>query len=318
MTCAGISSLIIIQENLADIGAEFAGDRANCCGNDPQMEPVEKAIAWLARHFSVMANPMGYQRGNRNQLYYLYGMERTGRLAGRRFFGPHDWYRDGAKQLISQQNRRDGYWRTGGHGEDNERIGTSFALLFLSKGKRPVAIGKYKYGEEQNWDLHPKGVHYLTRRLEEQWKQKLNWQTVASDQATVDDLLEAPVLFISGQQQLPLSPAQKENLKKYLDNGGFLFAEACQGEGCDGGEFDRAFRTLMTELFPDSELAPLDVASDLERALSLAAQFRTSIARIAGLLSNQRRLLSGKFKLLLEPGSTCDLGRCKTGATQEN
>jgi hypothetical protein len=266
MTCAGISSLIIIQENLADVGDEFDGDRANCCGNDQQMEPVEKAIAWLARHFSVRANPMGYQRGNRNQLYYLYGMERAGRLAGRRFFGAHDWYRAGVKQLISQQNRRDGNWKTSGHGENNERIATSFALLFLAKGKRPVAIGKYKYGEGQNWNLHPKGVHYLTRRLEEQWNQKLNWQTVASEKATVNDLLEAPVLFISGTDQLPFNQLQKEHLKEYLDNGGFLFAEACQGEGCDGGEFDRAFRSLMKELFPDSELAPLDVAHPIWNA----------------------------------------------------
>src|SRR2546430_498325 len=46
-------------------------------------------------------------------------------------------------------------------------------------------------------------------------------------------------------------------LKQFLENGGFLFAEACDGNGCGGTAFDRSFRSLMRELFPDSELRKL-------------------------------------------------------------
>ncbi len=260
MTCAGISSLIIIGENLAEVDNEINGEFANCCGNQEELEPVERAVEWLGRNFTVKANPTGFRQGNRNQLYYLYGMERAGRLSGRRFFGPHDWYRDGAKELIfEKQNRLSGSWiNRGGHGEDNPEVATSLALLFLSKGKRPVAIGKLKHGAGRNWDQHPKGVHYLTRRLEEEWNQKLNWQTVIAENATVDDLLEAPVLFISGRDDLDLNADQKTELRTYVENGGFIFAEACRGEGCGEGEFDRKFRELMAELFPDSELQMLD------------------------------------------------------------
>jgi hypothetical protein len=260
MTCAGISSWIIIQENLAQLENEINGDRAKCCGNDAEMKPVEKAIQWLADNYSVRSNPTGYQRGNGNQLYYLYGMERAGRLAGRRFFGPHDWYRDGAKQLISQQNRLAGSWTNSeGQGEEISDVATSLALLFLANGKRPVAVGKFKYSESEDWDPHPKGIHYLTRRLESQWKQKLNWQTVTAKNATVDDLLEAPVLFLSGTDSLKLSLEEKRNLKKYLENGGFLFAEACQGEGCGNPGFAKQFAALLAdpELFPDSQLEAL-------------------------------------------------------------
>jgi hypothetical protein len=147
---------------------------------------------------------------------------------------------------------------TSGHGEDTPNIGTALALLVLSKGKRPVAIGKYQYTRNQDWDQHPHGVHFLTRRLEAEWSQKLNWQTVSGLEGKVDDLLETPVLFVSGRQPLQLDQVQKENLKKYLENGGFLFAEACHGEGCGEGNFDRAFRELMAELFPEGELEVLD------------------------------------------------------------
>ena len=249
MTCAGISSLIIIQENLANANDNINGDRAVCCGNNEQLDRVEEAIKWLSQKFRVRANPGAGSSGS--QLYYLYGMERAGRLAGRRFFGAHDWYREGAEELLRKQNRRlAGSWRGSATGEASEEIATALALLFLSKGKRPIAIGKAAWAEDDRWNQHPKGVHYLTRRLEKEWNQRLNWQTVRTAGATTDDLLEAPVLFFSGRQALDLSAPEKKALKEYLENGGFIFAEACQGEGCGDAAFDNAFRALMAEILP--------------------------------------------------------------------
>ena len=258
MTCAGISSMLIAIENLADKDQYLKNGRIVCCRPSPETRMVEKAIDWMGRNFAVRANPMERGRGDsRNQLYFLYGMERAGRLAGQRFFGPHDWYRAGAEQLLKQQNLNDS-WNGRGLGESDPIIGTSFALLFLSKGKRPIAIGKLKFGLGNDWDRHPKGVHFLTRELEHQWNMKLNWQTILSENSTAQDLLEAPVLFLSGRDQLDLGPEQQAALKKYVEAGGFIFAEASQGDGCgDRSEFDRQFRALMQRLFPDSKLEPL-------------------------------------------------------------
>ncbi|MEM9944188.1 MAG: DUF4159 domain-containing protein, partial [Planctomycetota bacterium] len=255
MTCAGISSLIIINENLQDLGDRINGDFANCCQETEGDQLIRKGFQWLTKHYSVRRNP-GQDGGT--VLYYLYGLERAGRLAGKRFVGPNDWYRDGANQIIAWQNRVGGYWRTrNGHGESDPNIATALALLFLSKGKRPVAIGKLDY-ESADWDLHPKGVHFLTRRLEKDWNMKLNWQTVKSKDSSVDDLLQTPVLFISGKQDITLSQTEKNKLKLYIENGGFVFAEACQGDGCGlDGSFERSFRDLMAELFPDSQLEPV-------------------------------------------------------------
>jgi hypothetical protein len=143
-------------------------------------------------------------------------------------------------------------------GESSREVSTSFALLFLSKGRRPVAISQYQYGQTDHWKRHPQGVHHLTRRLEEQWKQKLNWQTIPGDVATAVDLAESPILFLSGFGPLQLQPQQIQNLKSYLENGGFLFVEACQGDGCEESTFDQKFRELMNQIFPESELEALD------------------------------------------------------------
>ncbi len=261
MTCAGISSVIIAQENLVNLDQLLADGQVACCRTDPDSEMVERGIDWLGRAFTVRTNPTSNRRGGEisTKLYFLYGMERAGRLSGRRFFGPHDWYRAGAEELISMQSRINGSWQGSASGSESDRIiATSFALLFLAKGKRPIAIGKYKIGADNDWNRHPKGVHFLTRELEDQWGTKLNWQTIDGNTATVNDLLETPVLFISGRDRLDLTQTQKEALKKYVENGNFIFAEACEGNGCgENSLFDRKFRDLMAELFPETQLQAL-------------------------------------------------------------
>ena len=60
-----------------------------------------------------------------------------------------------------------------------------------------------------DWDLHAGGVPNLTRAIEKKWLRELTWQTIDLKVATVEDLLEAPVLFLSGQQSLELTREQQ-------------------------------------------------------------------------------------------------------------
>jgi len=263
MTAAGISSLVIIDENLAGSDIVTAAGDIDCCADDDWLIQVDQAADWLGKYFTVSHNPSaGAGSTFRNStFYYLYALERAGRLTGQRFFGEHDWYREGAEYLLNVR-KASGYWiGTSQHGERNRDIATAFALLFLSKGRRPVVIGKYQHSATNDWDRHRKGVHFLTRSMEAAWKTKLNWQSINGKVASTEELLETPVLFFSGRDSLDLDDRQKARLKEYIEYGRFVFAEANQGEGCtpDGepSEFDRQFRALMKELFPESELQVL-------------------------------------------------------------
>jgi hypothetical protein len=171
-------------------------------------------------------------------------------MSGRRFIGEHDWFREGAETLISLQDDLRGMWQGEGHAENNPVIATSLALLFLSKGRRPIVVSKLQHTETSDWDRHRAAVQNLTFRVEQRWKRDLSWQTINARAATADDLAQTPVLFISGRDGLRMSAEQANDLRQFVQRGGFIFAENC----CSGTGFDRDFRALLKQLFPDSQL----------------------------------------------------------------
>ena len=209
MTCAGISALVVAAGRLSAGDAQVSGTTVRCCCDQQDLEPLERGLQWLGSRFSVHTNP-GYTSGATVELsrgglyYYLYGVERVGRLTGRRFLGRHDWYREGAD--VRRATGSAGRLLAGvGFREDDPLVATSFALLFLSKGRRPVVMAKLKSGHDNDWDRHRGAVQNLTRDIERRWKQRLSWQTVDAHAASVEDLLESPVLVISGRNGLELT-----------------------------------------------------------------------------------------------------------------
>ncbi|MDB5391100.1 MAG: Prenyltransferase/squalene oxidase, partial [Planctomycetaceae bacterium] len=116
MTVAGVTTQVIVETMLRDDKDENADGTPNCCGDPTRNESLERGVKWLERNFAVGHNPSN-GNGIGGTLYYLYGLERAGRLSGRRFFGAHDWYREGADFLIRMQ-RTDGSWNGQGHGEE--------------------------------------------------------------------------------------------------------------------------------------------------------------------------------------------------------
>ncbi len=71
-----------------------------------------------------------------------------------------------------------------------------------------------------------------------------------------EDLFEFPLVIMTGEGDFALSDAERENLRRYVQRGGFLLASA----GCSSTEWDRSFRREMTKVFPDEPLKPLDMA----------------------------------------------------------
>lgn len=255
MTCAGIASLVIVGAQLDGLQPK-ALDSVICCGADSTSEErIELGLKWLGDNFQVRSNPghPGYH------LYYIYALERVGRLTGKRFIGEADWYRQGSEVLVRLQNPATGSVAGKGNTyQGNEYSETAFALLFLSKGKRQTVVNRLQYGLDGDWRKHPAAIQHLTTYTEQAWKRDLTWQNIDLRKATVEDLLESPVLFISGSHTPVITPAEKRLLKEYVEQNGFIFAEANHGNGCDGKAFEDFFRSLVVELFdqPLEKLSP--------------------------------------------------------------
>jgi len=257
MTCAGIASMLILDDALATQDARIDGDTIVCCGaGQPNDYDPFVSLDWLARNFSVVRNP-GYADWF---LYYMYALERVGRLTGQRFIGEHDWYREGCEAIVGPKNSRLNEVVQGTTALQ-PAAARAMALLFLSKGKRQVVIGQLQHTpnpENRDWNRHRRSVQHLTGHIEQAWKRDLAWQTLRLDRARLPDLLETPVLFISGSEEFSLGPQQRQMLKEYVDQGGFIFAEACNGNGCKGDAFDVSFRREMELIFdkPFQKLSP--------------------------------------------------------------
>src|SRR5207302_5259044 len=133
MTTAGLCGLLISGMELNPGREKFdpvAGKAANCGAYD-ENQPVARALGWVGGNFQLELPPRTF--------YNLYGLERAGRLSGLRFFGPHDWYREGC-DFLTRNQRDDGSWALSGGWDNWPTISTSFSLLFLSKGRTPVLV----------------------------------------------------------------------------------------------------------------------------------------------------------------------------------
>lgn len=264
MTVAGVSSLIITGLKRFQ-GQEFlSGAKIENCGKGGFNPKLIGGIDWLSRNFYVGQN-FGSEQVWR--YYYLYGLERAGRLTGQRYFGQHDWYREGAEKLVHEQDELDGSWKRGTGFEHNPDVSTSFALLFLAKGRSPVLINKLRHGPSGDWNNDTDDIRNLVNLVSRDWKNLVTWQVVDPNVATVRDLMQAPILFFNGHAAPEFSLEGKKALRDYVEQGGFIFADAC----CGRAEFDKGFHALMAEIFPEPEykLHPLSEDHAVWRARHL-------------------------------------------------
>ncbi len=233
MTTAGLSGLLISGMEL-NTGREKIGldGKAVGCGIYEENKPLAKALNWINTHFSAKdsGDPL-------NVLYYnLYGLERTGRLTGQRFFGDHDWYREGCQFLVGEQ-RENGSWHSTQLLEQGNVVPTSFALLFLSKGRTPVLISKLAHGPLQardidtDWNNDRNDLRNLVGFCGKELFHKLPlaWQnfdmaraiTPQGSNITEDDILEAtsellqsPIIYFNGHKS-PADPFHRHRKEDF-------------------------------------------------------------------------------------------------------
>ena len=68
-----------------------------------------------------------------------------------------------------------------------------------------------------------------------------------------DAVFDYPFCVMSGNETFSLTPAERENLRKYLTHGGFILASP----GCSDAVWDKAFRQELKLCFPEVPLAKI-------------------------------------------------------------
>lgn len=221
MTAAGVATLFITLDHLAGPPR----DEGNAT------EPaIDRGVDFLAAELpKILAGP-GYSA----QFYTLYGIERIGVAGGYKLLGNVDWYAAGCDFLVRTVNG-EGYWPVS---EWSAEVDTSFALLFLARGREPVMMNKIKYEQaapatagqpaEARWNQRGRDVANAARFVGQQLERSFNWQIIDLAAASVRDLHDAPIAYLSFRRGVPptLTPDAIDKLREYVESGGMLLLNA--------------------------------------------------------------------------------------------
>lgn len=78
-----------------------------------------------------------------------------------------------------------------------------------------------------------------------------------------EELFEYPFVIITGENAFRFTPSEKENLKKYLTEGGFMLASA----GCSNDEWHQSFEREMKAIFPENPLQRVSMEHPVYRTV---------------------------------------------------
>ena len=110
-----------------------------------------------------------------------------------------------------------------------------------------------------------------------------------------DELFSYPFVLITGEADFFFSRKERENLKKYLESGGFLLASA----GCSSKDWDRAFRREFVGLFGKEALKKLPADSPIFRTVHVIEDIKLSHPGEPAFLEGVE--LNGKLVVVYSP-----------------
>ena len=115
-------------------------------------------------------------------------------------------------------------------------------------------------------------------------------------------LFDYPFIVFSGQEKFELSKAEKKNLKKFIDRGGFVLASA----GCSNAMWARGFERVINELYSDKALTTLTTEHPLFHTVYEIDHL--DIRRPGTKPPVQAMVLDGRVRVLYSPLGLNDTG----------
>lgn len=189
---------------------------------------IDGGLKWMAKHKAATAKSgwTGYQE---------FGMERLGVASGLKYIGKVDWYAANVKRLIK-------------HKWTGEPVADGFYLLFLVYGRAPIVFNKLQWGKPEQWNYYFRDLHYACRFLNAEVERIHKWQIVTLA-SPLHDLLDAPILYVCGNEAFTASPDERKKLRDYCEAGGTIVAHPNLADD----DFAASFKKQMVDLFQDRE-----------------------------------------------------------------
>lgn len=125
-----------------------------------------------------------------------------------------------------------------------------FAInIFSQPNDAGFQIARLKYGGGGDWYNDPSSEINLLKFIQKNTNIKVKPEYKFVD-ITNDEIFAYPFLFLTGHGNIVFTKTEAERLRRYLENGGFLYVDDDYG-------LDNAFRREIKKVFPDKDLVEL-------------------------------------------------------------
>ncbi|MCH2176039.1 MAG: DUF4159 domain-containing protein [Lentisphaeria bacterium] len=210
MTCAGLASLHLLGERVRNKDSE--------CSQPKWNKSMLKAVNYIEKNINKRDVDMS--------MYTFYAVERVGINLGLKKFGNIDWYQWGIDHIV----------RASRNFKTNHDV--ALALLFIAKGKAPIAIAKWKWKGDWNNQLYD--IQNWTDDYFKETNYKVDW--INSEISSLDaPAAKASLIFVNGTQKLSVADKEKEFITSFLESGGTIVTEV----NCDDQTFINHFMNLF-------------------------------------------------------------------------
>ncbi|MCX7046420.1 MAG: DUF4159 domain-containing protein [Candidatus Sumerlaeota bacterium] len=134
------------------------------------------------------------------------------------------------------------------------RVGRSQAVTTIFSKAEPgpdeISIAQLRHGGD--WDPDPSGLSYLLKAVGEQTTGDVKFRRIPLDPED-STMFSYPFVYLTGQLNFVFSKQAQENLRAYLERGGFILIVNASNRI----DFDRAVRREMKAALPDKQMAAL-------------------------------------------------------------
>ncbi len=125
----------------------------------------------------------------------------------------------------------------------------SLTLPAVAQQPSAFKLARIKYRGGGDWYNDPSSLKNLAEFTRQQVPIAINpeYDDVALGSS---DLFDYPFAFLTGHGTVKINQSEASNLRKYLDNGGFLYIDDDYG-------LDKHFRDVIKQVYPDEELVEI-------------------------------------------------------------